>query len=412
MRVERSLSGLFLWSQVVGGFCYANPGSKTAEQYCGRSRIAAYAGDDLLLIFKVKSKNSRGEILSENDFKVKDSDYIAVYDKKLLWRANLYIDKPEKDLGDTDWNTAHPWTGKEGYGANEWNKIYDFSTLESDFNISKLAEGDGTQNIIIPNDSVYSYNGTNGTAVRKTVVYDWNGQDGPFFFNYKTDSQRKILGRFYNAQGDFSGILQNIGIFNPSLPIASPYMLTTAPGGVHYNYMHSGDKYTLDVLKVKDKPNPTLDSNAKAISGESLTLFGITYYPYVPALTNSITAQFGSPQTAASDITTGYTAGTDCVSFGQRSAGYENNKYTWPELGDGLWGKSWDQSQGYPYWNGYGIKIASWNDTYTVTDDNGSSRRKEFTVFLSSSEIKEVIKSIKINSVCKSDSIAVYLYCK
>jgi hypothetical protein len=86
-----------------------------------RSRIAAYAGDDLLLIFKVKSKNSRGEILSENDFKVRDSDYIAVYDKKLLWRANLYIDKHEEDLGDTDWNTAHPWTGKEGYGANEWN---------------------------------------------------------------------------------------------------------------------------------------------------------------------------------------------------------------------------------------------------------------------------------------------------
>ena len=36
-------------------------------------------------------------------------DYIAVYDKKMLWRANLYIDKKEKELEDRDWNEAHPW---------------------------------------------------------------------------------------------------------------------------------------------------------------------------------------------------------------------------------------------------------------------------------------------------------------
>jgi hypothetical protein len=41
-----------------------------------------------------------------------------VYDKKMLWRANLFIDE-----GVDDWNNLNPWiTG------NEWNYAYDGST--------------------------------------------------------------------------------------------------------------------------------------------------------------------------------------------------------------------------------------------------------------------------------------------
>lgn len=35
-----------------------------------------------------------------------------VYDHKMLWRANLYIDE-----GGEDWNDLHPWDSDE----NEWN---------------------------------------------------------------------------------------------------------------------------------------------------------------------------------------------------------------------------------------------------------------------------------------------------
>jgi hypothetical protein len=64
-------------------------------------------GDDFLLRFG----------LAENESIVGTAaaaDYCAVYDKKLLWRANLYIDE-----GGGDWNNVHPWNNPVN---NEWYK--------------------------------------------------------------------------------------------------------------------------------------------------------------------------------------------------------------------------------------------------------------------------------------------------
>ena len=67
------------------------------------SNDKCYPGDDLLLEFCIKEGDK------EKKFCVKPEDYIAVYDKKLLWRANLYINKSEPRLNGLDWNNAHPW---------------------------------------------------------------------------------------------------------------------------------------------------------------------------------------------------------------------------------------------------------------------------------------------------------------
>ena len=44
--------------------------------------------------------------------------------KKMLWRANQYIDEPEARLQNLDWNNAHPWNTNDStidwYGINDW----------------------------------------------------------------------------------------------------------------------------------------------------------------------------------------------------------------------------------------------------------------------------------------------------
>jgi hypothetical protein len=155
-----------------------------------RSSIAANAGDDLLLIFKVKSKNSRGEILSENDFRVSDSDYIAVYDKKMLWRANLYIAKPEEELGDIDWNTAHSWTGEEGYGANEWNIPEAGYTGQA-----------GGQIVSLPSTKWHYGSKNADRIIRKAVSYDHQGWDDPFSYKEKIKEQKELLNQWYTSDG-------------------------------------------------------------------------------------------------------------------------------------------------------------------------------------------------------------------
>jgi hypothetical protein len=62
-------------------------------------------GDDFLLSFGLSGE---GEVRG----RAEEGDFCGVYDKKLLWRANLYIGERGED-----WNDTHPWNSEE----NEWN---------------------------------------------------------------------------------------------------------------------------------------------------------------------------------------------------------------------------------------------------------------------------------------------------
>jgi hypothetical protein len=109
---------------------------------------SAWPGDDLLLQFGVRDRYT-GQAVSistyvgdENDAQVStltasvpEKDYIAVYDKKMLWRANLYIDESvtatflgtEGVRESVDWNDTHPWDvpyigaiGAPAWWSAEW----------------------------------------------------------------------------------------------------------------------------------------------------------------------------------------------------------------------------------------------------------------------------------------------------
>ena len=283
-----------------------------------RSSIAAYAGDDLLLIFKVKSKNSSGEVLSENDFKVKDSDYIAVYDKKLLWRANLYIDKPDKDLENADWNNVHPWTGEEGYGTNEWNKTYDGSQTKD--KLSELDAGDGGQVVSYSRFEGYTLlrSKVGDLAETDSVSYDYNygaidAWDSPFDFVWKMVKQKEALVSHFKTKIKTSEECRKMGVFpatgtteiagngvtNKSLS-EWPYMM--APDGRWKFYWKASENGSQPFI-------PGL--------GFWKEFKNITCTEETQEIMNAIT------------FPAGLSCGADCIGFAERAAKYEGSPYKW-----------------------------------------------------------------------------------
>lgn len=142
----------------------------------------SYPGDDYILGLKVTD----GKALYEID--CNEKDYIAVYDKKMLWRANLYIDE-----GSEDWNNVHPWnvpaegtdggpawwdgdgsqTAVQRWGNNEWNKKADGTS------------GDGKQ---ISIEGWYRFTG--GTAKEyRSVTYSFGTKDIFSKFNEEVRAQ-------------------------------------------------------------------------------------------------------------------------------------------------------------------------------------------------------------------------------
>ena len=149
-------------------------------------------GDDLTLRFTVDGTQVPGVV-----------PRLAVYDKKLLWRANLYVDEG----GPSDWNNLHPWAT-----GNEWNKVYD-GTQNVPF--SQLVPGNGGQVVKLPDftplrtlsgsiDVPGAANKLNGTvaysfpshpneatnSVSGATLGDSGSMDSPFDFVWKMRKQQ------------------------------------------------------------------------------------------------------------------------------------------------------------------------------------------------------------------------------
>lgn len=386
-------------------------------------------GDDLLLNFDVYKDNQLIPVHT------REQDYIAVYDEKMLWRANLYIDD-----GGGDWNNNNPWnaspitsevnvygeiedndiikrflepitseitpdikfyynstnfkvsTDKDRvwYGANEWNRIYNFEKLVDeyhnnqtgfDLNIStnnnKLEKGNGKQSIISINSSTWSYNNSNGVAQTGKVSYDWNGQDGPFEFNFKTDNQRKLLEQYYKKSGTFLGVEFGTNFIPPDPLPESPWNSSNAPGTNQSNYIHSSTAYSLGGTNSAGTNQNTLDDQFISILGESYTIESKKYFSYLPSLSNNISKQFAEPPSdrhAPNTISAGYTAGTDCLGFVKNSASYDDNKYgegiySWGNITSRMWGDSRINSL-YPYYDKLSYLITKKSDRTIIGTDS------------------------------------------
>ena len=157
-----------------------------------------------------------------------------MYDVKLLWRAELYIDERPTGaqlLGSVsqDWNDLHPWNAPPGdpmvaanvpvggvpwwwtsdWGYNEWNRAYD-GTQTFDGSVSGLSGlpgGNGGQVVNFPTWTKYnkgifnSKKGSDATAeddvsvvrVQGAVAYTSNDTDSPFRFAWELVQQRHAV---------------------------------------------------------------------------------------------------------------------------------------------------------------------------------------------------------------------------
>ncbi|QEN05319.1 hypothetical protein EW093_11545 [Thiospirochaeta perfilievii] len=206
-------------------------------------------GDDILLNFQLNINDNPIDALS------KEEDFLAVYDKKMLWRANLYIDDDKTGLN--DFNNKYPWNAppnkveadvigdyievqlnnnyeeisnprfkiirrfysinqgsypnnttslKVWYGPNEWNRVmvtkdqaqqYSVNNTARGYNwedLSQLIQGNGKQVVSIPS-SVYYNRGINKSSRINTnsVVYEFCRTTTPFEFYNQMQEQYEYM---------------------------------------------------------------------------------------------------------------------------------------------------------------------------------------------------------------------------
>ncbi len=264
----------------------------------------AYPGDDLVLKFKVKTPY--GDCI----VKTSEKDYIAVYDKKMLWRANLYIDE-----GAGDWNNMHPWNApaapdkltetwadsenKKTYlagwnatdwGYNEWNKIISYNT---DGTVASSVNGNGGQ------QPIFEWTRFNGGNVSKSVAYGWGCWDSFEQFNRELIEQRAAIKKYRedNPESDYASLQW----------IESQ---TTAPGTE--NDAERWKNYVFESNAATDKNGQNRFSEINA----DVSVPGLSTYWDEPERDG-----FSSPKHDK------YTSGTDCSGLVAMSANYSGNKY-------------------------------------------------------------------------------------
>jgi hypothetical protein len=268
-----------------------------------------------------------------------------VYDKKLLWRANLYInEKVDPSTGlevadAIDWNDQNPWVD-----GNDWNKAYTFQQTGYYFDGFLVSEaGQSGKQVIVP----YSFTWMRDNNYYGAVAYEYNGQDSPFEYNFKMDNQYRILQYYYQFSGSFEGKASGETWDLPDNNPMPPWSNYTAPSHDHSFYMH-GSGYPYGYVNQ--------DPDARRVKTDILT--ANNYIPYVPALSMSFYPQpLPDGGTLISDKKfAGWSAGTDCIAFVQKSAGYSGTSYSYIKntvggiLGTCLWGDSRGATM-YPHQN-------------------------------------------------------------
>ncbi|GHU84955.1 hypothetical protein FACS189473_3320 [Spirochaetia bacterium] len=285
----------------------------------------AKPGDDLILEFAIRKKGTIDPLRYEGNGTVQDmrfltdeSDYIAVYDKKLLWRANLYIDE-----GANDWNDDHPWNapvaGDAGpvWWASSWGRN-DWNTLETG---NQKSGGQVTK--ILPwtrwNDN---------RTVEKHAAYGWGSWDTVSGFNNELKAQQELIAAARKQEAEAKKkegakkegeVAEKEGTGKKSIESLAWNNDSTAPGGDWNNYV-------FPARKAGSKPA----YSDKALSGEELKKTGQHRY-YVNGSTVSVpglsTYWYKQEPDQYEYEQTKWTSGVDCSGLAHRAAVYDGSTY-------------------------------------------------------------------------------------
>ena len=292
-------------------------------------------GDDIQIQFKI------GDSTFTN---LSDAPRLAVYDKKELWRANLYIDERTSDADRThDWNDQHPWIGEvdangtpdpNGANFNQWNVKQDGSTGNGG-QVVKLpsytwpgdqnaATGVGSDQKVLPP--------TTGNLPGYRVSYDPFGQDTPFDFAIKMSYQKSFLHDLLDSNNEPVWVDWNSSAAPPlNSTNYRNYVVTPSDwSGANYNALaavFTGGNGIALAGSITPATRLALTPLVPGVVGDPV-------YPYVPSLAfvwgdnmgNSIESTLSLEQESA---------GIDCVGFVHQSLAYKGWDSTYSTT-DGL----------------------------------------------------------------------------
>jgi hypothetical protein len=347
------------------------------DRYTGQAvSISTYVGDDI---------DAQVSTLTAS---VPEKDYIAVYDKKMLWRANLYIDETRSAIaanGDqpaqeavVDWNDVHPWNapssaaissnqypiwGKNAagtawdgvrWGYNEWNLVYNVLNHNLDHELVfelPTANIAGRQVIRFSDYAwtpvrTWTNVGEETNYINNTVAYDYHistdgirAWDSPFDFIFKMHEQRRAIrnyfSQFFNDSGELLSGETITSVFPSGIgnnEIGQPNVLpkVTLASWVSTMAAHNQWKFYW---------KETSNGIHAYIPGLGLRLYDTTGGGTTEAGTNT-TQLFNSQGQLIAEPALGFTskdsAGADCVGFAQRTASYNGNFYNWTAIGGGF----------------------------------------------------------------------------
>ena len=359
-------------------------GAKKGEE--GEEEVkGANPGDDLLLEFSIKEEEKE-EI---KEVRVSSKDYIAVYDKKMIWRANLFIAEGEEVLSGEDWNDAHTWNAptsgekdeKEWYGKNEWNRRYDLNQ-EATKEIKTLPEGDGGQVVNFTSWTALRGMLENNEKVAKNysdrVAYDYpqpktkegkyiNAWDSPFDFVYKMKLQREgIREHEYETYEEEKGE-EEVAAEEKIVKFTNEDKTEIESEGTirEHEYETYEEEEGEEEVAAKKKIVKFTNEDKTEIKSEGTITVGalkgwnVTTAPYgkwryyqregekgfVPGIGlflhasshsyNDVIYDAKKEGSVKIEMINRKSAGTDCVGFAERTASYDGNKYKWEDLPEG-----------------------------------------------------------------------------
>jgi len=230
-----------------------------------------------------------------------DRNFLAVYDKKMLWRANLYIDETRASAPKPDWNNQHPWIN-----GNDWNRGYDGVTWNDENPDGGQVVNFQAFNPVRSRDK----NNWSNNYWNNTVAYDYPignalALDSPFDFVKKLQIEKENIKNHYSN-----------GVYEDSVP------------------MTAGDPVALSILQGWSKtiaPNNRWQNYTRTKSGDlEAYLPGLGLYKHDDDHSNLETGLTTPYPTAT--YSDSKSAGVDCLGFAQRAAGYDGDNYQWINL--------------------------------------------------------------------------------
>jgi hypothetical protein len=223
----------------------------------------------------------------------------SVNDKKLLWRANLYMDE-----GANDWNNLNPWD----------------DLVNNDWYVSQ-ADGADVNGGQIPLHSFTRY--WDNVTIENAVAYSWGCCDSPFDFNDDIGDQINTIQAWYTANpiaGD-STLTNQLQNWNTGIAPDNSFGYTDDG-----NNANDFDNYLVN-YRFGEPVADSHDYTALEITVNNIT---DTYYPYTPGFSSLL--RWGMDENNYAAVSTCYSAGADCSAFVQRCASYNGNNYDAPDI--------------------------------------------------------------------------------